>query len=278
MHRQIYGTLRRYILGGQIPAHTLLPSTRSLAEDLKVGRNTVIAAYDQLLAEGFLEARTGSGTWVAPILQRPDPMSPAHPLPFRPERLSRRGRTIVDGATATAQCRRHQLPPRRARQRVVPVLDLEQPAGAQRAQPRREPAGLPVLRRASRPAADHRQRHQRIARDRLPARSGDHRHRRPGGARSGLARADGRRRPCLDGGARISRRQERLSRQRRAAGAAQGEPAWLGAGRPRAADAAPDLRHALLPVALRHDHADRGAAAAPGHRRAVRGLDHRGRL
>ena len=45
MHRQIYGTLRRYILDGQIQAQTLLPSTRSLAEDLKVGRNTVIAAY-----------------------------------------------------------------------------------------------------------------------------------------------------------------------------------------------------------------------------------------
>ena len=96
MHRQIYGTLRRYILGGQIPAHTLLPSTRSLAEDLKVGRNTVIAAYDQLLAEGFLEARTGSGTWVAPILNGQAHVA-AHPLPFRPDRLSRRGRTIVDG-------------------------------------------------------------------------------------------------------------------------------------------------------------------------------------
>ena len=67
MHRQIYGALRRFILDGQIAAHTLLPSTRSLAEDLKVGRNTVIAAYDQLLAEGFIEARAGSGTWVAPI-------------------------------------------------------------------------------------------------------------------------------------------------------------------------------------------------------------------
>ena len=60
MHRQIYAALRRFILDGQIAAHTLLPSTRSLAEDLKVGRNTVIAAYDQLLAEGFIEARAGS--------------------------------------------------------------------------------------------------------------------------------------------------------------------------------------------------------------------------
>lgn len=96
MHRQIYGALRRYILDGRIAAQTLLPSTRSLAEDLKVGRNTVIAAYDQLLAEGFIESRGGSGTWVAPIM--PDRiMAVAPKRPCSPRRLSRRGETIVQG-------------------------------------------------------------------------------------------------------------------------------------------------------------------------------------
>jgi GntR family transcriptional regulator/MocR family aminotransferase len=94
MHRQIYSALRRYMLEGQIQQQTLLPSTRALAEDLKVGRNTVIAAYDQLLAEGFIEARAGSGTWVAPIQHK-------RPMPTRPprstEKLSRRGQTIVNG-------------------------------------------------------------------------------------------------------------------------------------------------------------------------------------
>jgi GntR family transcriptional regulator/MocR family aminotransferase len=98
MHRQIYAALRRLMLDGQIQQHTLLPSTRALAEDLRVGRNTVIAAYDQLLAEGFIEARAGSGTWVAPIKQ-------ARPAPSRPkrnaDRLSRRGQTIVDGPQPT---------------------------------------------------------------------------------------------------------------------------------------------------------------------------------
>ncbi|MBL8583830.1 MAG: PLP-dependent aminotransferase family protein [Rhizobiaceae bacterium] len=94
MHRQIYSALRRFVLDGRIPQHTVLPSTRTLAEDLKVGRNTVIAAYDQLMAEGFIEARAGSGTWVAPIQQsRPDPQRARH----APKRLSRRGRTIIDG-------------------------------------------------------------------------------------------------------------------------------------------------------------------------------------
>lgn len=96
MHRQIYGALRRFILGGRIAPHTLLPSTRSLADDLKVGRNTVIAAYDQLLSEGFIEARGGSGTWVAPIQQnRPPAVSRASA--GAPGKLSRRGQTIVDG-------------------------------------------------------------------------------------------------------------------------------------------------------------------------------------
>lgn len=94
MHRQIYGSLRRFILDGRIPQHTVLPSTRSLAEDLKVGRNTVIAAYDQLLAEGFIEARAGSGTWVAPI-QQSRPAAPRNRQ--APDPLSRRGHTIVAG-------------------------------------------------------------------------------------------------------------------------------------------------------------------------------------
>src|SRR6187399_620782 len=96
MHRQIYGALRRFILDGQISQNTLLPSTRSLAEDLKVGRNTVIAAYDQLLAEGFIEARAGSGTWVAPIQQNRGSVA-ARTSPRTSVRLSKRGQTIVDG-------------------------------------------------------------------------------------------------------------------------------------------------------------------------------------
>ncbi|MBL8578808.1 MAG: PLP-dependent aminotransferase family protein [Mesorhizobium sp.] len=96
MHRQIYDALRRFILDGQIAPHTLLPSTRSLAEDLRVGRNTVIAAYDQLLAEGFIEARTGSGTWVAPIKQART-NTPRTKPGCGARRLSTRGETIVNG-------------------------------------------------------------------------------------------------------------------------------------------------------------------------------------
>jgi len=69
MHRQLYDGLRAYVLDGRLGPETRLPATRLLAQQLGVGRNTVIAAYDQLLAEGYIEARPGSGTWVATLRQ-----------------------------------------------------------------------------------------------------------------------------------------------------------------------------------------------------------------
>ncbi|MFI7064677.1 PLP-dependent aminotransferase family protein [Kribbella sp. NPDC050124] len=53
------------IRSGRLPAGTRLPSSRSLAKDLGIARNTVADAYGQLVAEGWLTARQGSGTVVA---------------------------------------------------------------------------------------------------------------------------------------------------------------------------------------------------------------------
>ncbi|MBH5320428.1 PLP-dependent aminotransferase family protein [Paenibacillus sp. GSMTC-2017] len=63
--RQIYGQIRGQILGGDLQFGDKLPSTRELSEQLKVSRNVVLEAYDQLLAEGFLLSERGSGTYVA---------------------------------------------------------------------------------------------------------------------------------------------------------------------------------------------------------------------
>jgi GntR family transcriptional regulator/MocR family aminotransferase len=57
--------LREAVRGGRLAAGTTLPSSRVLARDLGVARNTVAEAYAQLVAEGWLAARHGSGTWVA---------------------------------------------------------------------------------------------------------------------------------------------------------------------------------------------------------------------
>jgi GntR family transcriptional regulator/MocR family aminotransferase len=65
-HRQ----LRQAILDGRLAPGTRLPASRALAASLGVSRNTVTAAYDLLLAEGYLAARRGSGTYVADFAQK----------------------------------------------------------------------------------------------------------------------------------------------------------------------------------------------------------------
>lgn len=64
LHEQIYAGLRAAMLSGQIPGGTRLPASRRLAAELGVSRNTVTLAFDQLTAEGYLEARVGAGTFV----------------------------------------------------------------------------------------------------------------------------------------------------------------------------------------------------------------------
>src|SRR5215472_14319076 len=65
LQRQLYDQLRAVILAGSFAPGARLPATRILAADLGVSRNTVAGAFDQLLAEGYLESRVGSGTYVA---------------------------------------------------------------------------------------------------------------------------------------------------------------------------------------------------------------------
>ena len=65
LSRQIYRALRDGILAGRLVGGLRLPSTRALATDLGVSRNTVITAFDQLLAEGYVESRVGRGTRVS---------------------------------------------------------------------------------------------------------------------------------------------------------------------------------------------------------------------
>ncbi len=64
-HRRVYETIRRAITEQVLPSGSRLPSTRSLAVDLGVSRNTILAAFDQLLDEGYVAAKTGSGTFVS---------------------------------------------------------------------------------------------------------------------------------------------------------------------------------------------------------------------
>lgn len=65
LHQRLFRCLRGAITEGVIQPKTRLPASRDLASEIKVSRNTVLSAYEQLQAEGYLEARTGHGTWVA---------------------------------------------------------------------------------------------------------------------------------------------------------------------------------------------------------------------
>ena len=65
LYQQIYDSLRGLIISGELASGTRLPSTRELMYDLKVSRTTVRHAFDQLIDEGYLSTRGGSGTYVA---------------------------------------------------------------------------------------------------------------------------------------------------------------------------------------------------------------------
>ncbi|MEQ9002797.1 MAG: winged helix-turn-helix domain-containing protein, partial [Pseudomonadales bacterium] len=95
---QLSRALREAIRSGRAAPGLRLPASRSLAATLGVSRNVVMGAFAQLTAEGYLEARQGSGTRVAPGLA---PLAPPHrpsapvgPSVQDPVRLSALGRRL----------------------------------------------------------------------------------------------------------------------------------------------------------------------------------------
>src|SRR5690349_11528578 len=70
LHRRIYAELRRQILDGRLRRGARLPSTRSLAVDLRVSRSTIVQAFDQLRAEGYIDSISRGSTRVS--LKLPD--------------------------------------------------------------------------------------------------------------------------------------------------------------------------------------------------------------
>ncbi|MDW8335845.1 MAG: PLP-dependent aminotransferase family protein [Tepidimonas sp.] len=107
LNRRLAEALRRAILEGRLGAGERLPSSRELAQDLRLSRNTVVAALEQLAAEGYVRGRVGSGTFVADL----------------PARNGGSARMRRPGATATARLsnRGQQL----ARQRNAQHLEIQ---------------------------------------------------------------------------------------------------------------------------------------------------------
>jgi len=100
--------LRRLILDGELPAGSPLPPTRRLASELGVSRSTLVRVYEQMLVEGYLQSRGGSGTLVSEALPAALPGSArrTHPANHPTQAslatsLSRRGREIAQHATSS---------------------------------------------------------------------------------------------------------------------------------------------------------------------------------
>jgi len=124
LHRQIYRGLREAILSGRLASGCSVPSTRALAAELGLSRNTVQAAYDQLVAEGYLEGRVGAGTRVALALsakllgarrERPVRSGPGGTAPS----ASRRGASLSDAGAPGEQ----DIPTARAFRPGLPAID-----------------------------------------------------------------------------------------------------------------------------------------------------------
>ncbi len=75
---QVNRALRNAILDGRLAPGLRLPSSRALARQLGLRRNAIIAAYEHLSSDGFVETRTGAGTYVAATLPRRSPTPGIH--------------------------------------------------------------------------------------------------------------------------------------------------------------------------------------------------------
>ncbi len=93
LHRQLYEALRRAILDGKLAAGDRLPSSRELAQDLNMSRNTVVASLSQLAVEGYLVSQVGSGTFVNDSVPKAAPRRPSAQQ-NQGARLSRRGQAL----------------------------------------------------------------------------------------------------------------------------------------------------------------------------------------
>jgi len=105
LYRQLYDAIRHAILTGELTTGARLPATRELAQGLGISRSTVMNAFEQLLHEGYIYGRIGSGTYVAStlpddLLQTDQPKSASPCTPEGQGSLSRRGQQLATAYVA----------------------------------------------------------------------------------------------------------------------------------------------------------------------------------
>jgi len=118
LYRWLYDALRAAILDGRLRPGSRLPASRDLADAYRLSRATIVAAFDQLKAEGYVEGRHGSGTYVSQVL--PDQL-----LQVRGPRETRR---IPQKAVPLSAYAQRLQPFRPARSRATRAFRAYQPA------------------------------------------------------------------------------------------------------------------------------------------------------
>ena len=142
LHRQLYDSLRDAIVRGRLGPGTRMPGARTLAEELGVARNTAASALAQLQAEGYVETRERSGTFVCSIL--PDAtlalsrLTPAPSVDAAPAGPPAAG-VPASGASATASA------PTLSRRGMEAAAYATSPGGREPSRPRTFRVGVPAL-------------------------------------------------------------------------------------------------------------------------------------
>src|SRR6202041_944511 len=122
-YRWLYASLRAAILEGRLHPATRLPATRDLACQYRLSRGTIVSAVEQLKSEGYVEARTGSGTYVSNTLPddllqvRSNPKPPLAQEEMKPRKLSAYAKRVQLFPSFA-------LRPSRAFRPNLPALDL----------------------------------------------------------------------------------------------------------------------------------------------------------
>ena len=106
LQQRLLSCMQLAIAEGIFPRATRLPATRDLARELSVSRNTVLNVYENLMAQGYVTARTGSGTWIAENLPEGSLHTPRNAavidsMTAKPAALSKRGASLLGHANAS---------------------------------------------------------------------------------------------------------------------------------------------------------------------------------
>ena len=172
LYRQLYDSLRKAILAGLLAPGTRLQSSREIAKELSVSRNTVVNAFEQLLAEGYLEGQVGSGTYVSRAL--PEELHSVKAVTRSCART--RGKVFAAFAPSVPRARTSaRVSVRRARSGLFPLRGVVKTRGEALAQALEQSARLRRAAGLRAAAPGHRLLPRSFARCSLHTRTGNHR-------------------------------------------------------------------------------------------------------